>query len=445
MRVLVPIRLIAVLTAALGVVTFGSPVAAWHQLIPPSNGNDCLDTQSSPCIRWKKTSGGLSIDVRNAANGMAARGHRVALAAVAPPRGAGVAATSLHPAIELVGLPALPPRGVGLRFGLAPGARRVVRRRADAVVHVVSCVPAHLHFAAMLSARRAGRAVVWTPMLHPLRRGIWGGYGAAGVAMRAFDALAPRLARFVDVVAAATEAEAAFFRALGAPRVELLPPGVEALPVAGAAEAAAFRARLGLAPDVPLVMTITARDEPRKGLPFALATLRALRRRRPDATLLVAGLPRGSLGGEPGVVVPGRLSEADLARAYRAAHVAYVPSSYEAFSRVVIEAWQQERPVVVSDKVGLAERVRAGGGRVVPYGDAEAAATALEALLGGPEADAAGRHGRRLVEADYQLPGIVDRLERVYGELGAGARWPWPCACRAHARWRAPARDTSAA
>lgn len=364
--------------------------------------------------------GGLGIDVRDLANGLAERGHRATvIASAADPGNDSYAGFSADVDVEILESP--PPRRVAEAYGISPGVGRALRRRRPHVVHVFSCVPVYLHVAAMVAARRTRRAsLVWTPMMHPLRRSLWKGYGARGVPMRLFDAVAPRAARYVDAVAAATRAEAAEFKRLGCPRVAVLPPAVHpARPVSDDA-ASAVRARLGLG-DVPLVMAVAARSERRKGFGFALAAIEALCRRIPDVRFVVAGSGGVDLASSDAIVPVGRVSDEELAALYRAARVVFVPSSYEAFSRVVIEAWQQARPVVVTDRVGLAERVSGVGGTVVGFGDVQAAADSIATLLADPElARRLGNAGRELVDADYLVPHVVTRAERLYGALANG-------------------------
>ena len=365
--------------------------------------------------------GGLGIDVRDVAEGMAARGHRVTVVTTAGDRGAGGPADVGRGAgVETVELATVPPgRRCGVAYGLAAGVGRLVAERPDSIVHVYSCLPVYLHAAAMVAARRYGRPLVWTPMIHPARRGSWAAHGLPGRAMAGWDMLAPRAARHVDAVLAATHAEARAFRRVGAPRVEVIPPAVHPADPVSDSEAAAFRARLGLG-DGPVVLCVAGRTEPRKGIDFALAAMTRLRRRIPAATLALVGMTDGP-GQTDGVRSLGRLSSADLARAYRAADVVFVPSRYEAFSRVVVEAWQQARPVVVTDRVGLAETVHEGGGSVVAFGDAEAAASALAQpmldLQGGARE---GARGRQVVAERFVVEPVLDRLEAVYRGVAQG-------------------------
>jgi glycosyltransferase involved in cell wall biosynthesis len=361
-----------------------------------------------------RDTGGLTIVVRDLANGLAARGHRTRVLAVADIAGR-TGGVGLRPDVGVIELAPLFGRHTGVQYGLATGAGEVVREAA--LVHVFSCLPVYLHFAAMAAARSAGRGLVWTPMMHPARRGIWKGSGAAGVTMRGFDAVVPRLARYVDAVCASTEAEAEEFHRLGCDRVALMPPAVGDGAPLPAADAAEFRRRRSVG-GAPLVVTVASRREPRKGIAFCLAAFSRLRVTVPEAHLLLIGRADGVHELPPHVHATGRIDDEELVRAYRAADVVFVPSRYEAFSLVVIEAWQQKRPVVVTDGVGLAEHVVRGGGRVVPYGDVSAAAGALAETIRSREvAIEQGTWGRRTVEDNFVVPVVVERAEALYREV----------------------------
>lgn len=302
------------------------------------------------------------------------------------------------------------------QFGLYLGIDETLRRHRGAVLHAFGCMPSYLTFAAMATARRRRHPVVWTPMFHPLRRLVWERRRALRL-MTVFDSVAPRAAMLTDLVAAATEVEAARFVDAGARRVEILPPVVEEIRPSSPHAAALLRARHGLS-GAPLIVSVISRDEPRKGLAFAFETLRTLRADVPAARLLVVGLESTTQPIPEGVVLAGRLSDDDVAASLRAADVVFVPSLFEAFSRVVIEAWQQETPVVVADGVALAPTVDGAGGLVVAYGDRISAAQALKRLVDEPElANAWGQAGAALVRERFMLDDLASRTARLYEEL----------------------------
>jgi glycosyltransferase involved in cell wall biosynthesis len=355
--------------------------------------------------------GGLSIDVRNLANGLVGRGHEVVLASTdaTDPALLGLEGTTV------LSLRRRGPEKLATTFGLHTGIRRVLHERPGAVVHVFASMPSYVTLAALIAARLGGHRVVWTPMFHPLRARVWRRRVLLWP-MLLFDAVVPHAARLADAVGAATEAEAAVF-AQHAKHVELLPPVVEPAAVLGDAEATEFREATGVGSS-PLVVVVASRDEPRKGLDFAWSAFQRLQRDLPTARLIVVGLanrPRELMAGAQSL---GRVDAETLTRALRAADVVFVPSLFEAFSRVVIEAWQQETPVVVSDGVALAPVVQCTGGKPVPYGDPEAAAEELGRLLGDRGcARVGGRAGAMLVQQRFLLDLLLEKAERLYEGL----------------------------
>jgi glycosyltransferase involved in cell wall biosynthesis len=355
--------------------------------------------------------GGLLIDIRNLANGLAAGGHDVVVASadtVDPDLGALERAT-------VVSLRRRGPASLAATFGLYTGIRRVLRERPGAIVHVFASMPSYLTFAALVAARVGGHRVVWTPMFHPLRGRVWR-RRALLWPMFLFDALLPHAARLADVIGAATEAEAVAF-ARHAKHVELLPPVVEPAALLPENDAVSLRKTTGIGSS-PLVVVVASRDEPRKGLRFAWNTFERLKRDLPTARLLVVGLAETPPELPAGALSLGRVDDQTLTCALRAADVVFVPSLFEAFSRVVIEAWQQETPVVVSDGVALAPVVETLGGQPVAYGDAAAGAKELTRFLTGREtSEACGRKGRLLVEQRYLVDILVAHAERLYDSL----------------------------
>ena len=354
--------------------------------------------------------GGLAIDLRNLAAGLESSGSQVGVACPAggPDYGGGGQR-------ELLRLRRLPVGRAAEVLGLYTGTSNVLAGPWS-VAHVFGSMPSYLTLATITNARRRRVPVVWTPMFHPLRRRVWD-RSRAMAPMVLFDSVAPRVSRRVDVVAAATREEAELFRRAGANRVEMLPPVVVDSTPVGPRASADFMARYHLGPG-PMVVVVASRDEPRKGLDFAFRAHEILRTTNPGVTLVVIGLSDTSRPTPEAVRLLGRVPDADLAAALAAADVVLVPSLFEAFSRVVIEAWQQARPVVVSDGVALAPTVADLGGAVVPFGDANAAAAALKSLLLDPHAARwQGMRGRFLVEKEYSLSVLSRRVSEIYASL----------------------------
>jgi glycosyltransferase involved in cell wall biosynthesis len=96
-----------------------------------------------------------------------------------------------------------------------------------------------------------------------------------------------------------------------------------------------------------------------------------------------------------------------------------LPSLTEGQPLTVIEAMLASRPVVGSDVGGVPEVIAAGEtGLVVPAGDPDALASALDALVADPKrAEEMGRAGRARARARFSLEGMVDNFEALYEEL----------------------------
>jgi glycosyltransferase involved in cell wall biosynthesis len=207
----------------------------------------------------------------------------------------------------------------------------------------------------------------------------------------------------------------------GAP-VQLIPHGVDL-------------ARFRPTPAPPAeVLTILAvgRLVPKKGFPVlieAAARLLAPFRLRivgegPERPEIEAAIAAHGLGDR--VDLAGPRTHDDLPAEFAAAHIVVVPSITDAtgdrdgLPNVVLEAMSSGRPVVASDVGAVASAVVDGRtGVLVPPGDAEALAGALEFLADQPDVrERLGREARARVEADYELHSCTARLraflETVY-------------------------------
>jgi len=130
------------------------------------------------------------------------------------------------------------------------------------------------------------------------------------------------------------------------------------------------------------------RLEPRKGVDVLLAAWAAIRARHPARRLhLVGSDPTGWGGrmlarhGAAQIAVHGRIDDAELASLRRRCGIQAVPSRFESFGIVVLEAWAAGLAVVASPAGALAEVVGTAG-LIAPSGDAAALAGTLERLLG---------------------------------------------------------------
>lgn len=103
---------------------------------------------------------------------------------------------------------------------------------------------------------------------------------------------------------------------------------------------------------------------------------------------------------------------------YAAAEATVMPSYYESFGMVALEAMACGSPVVASRVGGLTTTVKDGvTGYLVPEGDAGALSERLERLLHDPETRARlGREASRWA-ADHRWPCVAEAVCRLYSEL----------------------------
>ena len=202
------------------------------------------------------------------------------------------------------------------------------------------------------------------------------------------------------------------------------PAHVDVVP--GGVEVARWDARRPRRTGRPPVLLFAGRVEWEKGLQTAVDALPALRRAFPGTTLRVAG--DGGYVGEArelarrrrvasAVTWLGRLDDDGLARAYREADVVVVPSLYEPFGLVALEAAAAGTPRVVARTGGLAEQVRDGvTGLVVEPGSVAALTTAVAGLLADPRrARRVAAAARREARTRHDWAGVAAATAAVYG------------------------------
>jgi len=255
-----------------------------------------------------------------------------------------------------------------------------------------------------------------------------------------------RLLRDADRIVAATQAEVAQIQWLyhaDTSRVVVIPPGVDTsrfYPIS-ADEAKAY---VGCPVDQNLVLFV-GRIEPLKGIDTLLKAMKFLMDQGllqdvPVSLAVIGGdsdstpetmtaemdrlkALRESLGLENLVTFLGRRDQDTLPYYYSAAEVVVVPSHYESFGLVALEAMACGTPVIASETGGLVFLVRDGEtGFHVPTDDPGALAERLKLLLQDTLlrrrlGDQAAEYARR-----YAWPLIVNQISSLYSTLQGEGR-----------------------
>ena len=207
-----------------------------------------------------------------------------------------------------------------------------------------------------------------------------------------------------------------FIESFGLPEDRVCTVGAANLDLARVPEPRASRA---VAPTVLFV----GKQFERKGGRLLLEAFRGVRARFPGARLVIVG-PTTPPASEPGVEWLGNLDKnkpeewARLVAAYRDADVFCLPSLFEPFGIVILEAMFFGLPCVGTAAWAIPEMIADGEtGYTVPRDDAAALADRLSALLADlPRAHGMGLAGRRRAEERFSWTAVAarmgDRLER---------------------------------
>ena len=161
-----------------------------------------------------------------------------------------------------------------------------------------------------------------------------------------------------------------------------------------------------------------------KGLPHLITALAHLRQTHPGVELLVVGQDMGvgaaldAQASAAGVSLHrlGHLSDELYRSAFAVAEVLALPSEYEAFGIVLLEAAAAGLPAVATRVGGVPEAIIEGEtGLLVEYGDATALAAALAQILDDPTgARELGQLGRERARDEFSWASIVARVEQLY-------------------------------
>jgi len=168
---------------------------------------------------------------------------------------------------------------------------------------------------------------------------------------------------------------------------------------------------------------------PIKGVPHFLQLFRTLSEEFPQLTAEICGegplyqaalAAASDFGGR--LQVRGRVSEEELAAAYRRARLLVVPSRFEGLGLVALEAMASGTPVVATDVPGLTD-LQGGGVVLVPPEDPEALLAAVRGILAdGERWQQLAWEARATVVERYSWDAVRPQIAQVYRSvLGSSA------------------------
>ena len=252
-----------------------------------------------------------------------------------------------------------------------------------------------------------------------------------------------RVMQAADRIIAATAAERSQLEMLygvNHQKVSIIPPGVDThhfypIPPDEAKEA------IGISPAERMALFV-GRIEPLKGVDTLIEAMAILKRTCksfacPDYLVIIGGDPEGEedrtseemqrlqalcsqLGLNDIVLFLGKRAQMTLPYYYSAAEVVVMPSFYESFGMVALEAMACGTPVIASQVGGLAFLVKDGEtGYFVPAQDPDALAAKLRLLF--IDHDLRARFGKaaETYARDFRWERITNQVKKVYDDLAA--------------------------
>jgi glycosyltransferase involved in cell wall biosynthesis len=223
-------------------------------------------------------------------------------------------------------------------------------------------------------------------------------------------------ARRADQIISSSGYVSESFDNLFAGKVTIISPGVDAN---------LFREGGKRDPNLVLFVGSLAKAAHYKGLPDLITAVSILRDDRPTVRLEVIGDGDGmpdhialcqQRGVAENVTFAGRLDRVALAAAYQRASVVALPTHYDSFPTVLVEAMSTGRPVVSTKVGGVPTLVNNGvDGVLLTPGDIPALASTIGNLLEDPAlATEMGRHGAQKVRLELSWNTQADRTCAVF-------------------------------
>jgi glycosyltransferase involved in cell wall biosynthesis len=298
---------------------------------------------------------------------------------------------------------------------------RLVRRFRPHVVHTHTAKAGAL---GRLAARLTNVPVV----LHTYHGHVFDGYFGPRRA-RVFLSVERALARHTDCLIAVSQAVRRDLLALGVGRAEqfrVVSPGLDLGPLLGAdAMRGSLREELGIPPDAALVGIVARLVHIKAHEVFLRAAARVVRD-APGCRFVVIGdgerrAELEALAAREGLATRAHFLgwRRDLPRIYADLDIVALTSRSEGSPVALIEAMAAGRPVVATRVGGVPDVVDDGvTGRLVPPGDAAAAAGAILELLSDPKrAQTIGQAARERVAPRFSVARLLTDLDELYRAL----------------------------
>jgi len=314
-------------------------------------------------------------------------------------------------------------------YVIFPGVSLPMLTEKVDIFHMHSYGYFHVNKAAFIKKIRRIPLVI-TPHFHPAWS-MWGGEKRKRVRMFYDRFIAGSVLEAADIIIGVSHHEIEQMKAslvFDASKVRYIPNGIDFSRFREIPDGSIFRDRFGI-PDISPVILYTGRLAVNKGLDTLLTSFTDVYKENPSCYLCLVGDDQGmgeklrkqaaELGIGDSVIFTGHIEEMLFRDSYGAADVFVLPSEYEAFGIVLLEAMACKVPCVATKVGGIPEVIRDGiDGLLVEYKDARGLARAMIRLLSDvDERRKMGEAGRERVQQGFTWKSVVNRIEEVYREI----------------------------
>ncbi len=316
-----------------------------------------------------------------------------------------------------------------LQYAIMPSMVRAVLKGNWDIIHAHSYGFFPSHVGAFGGRRKRGK-FIFTPHFHPgetswggerrkIFRGLYDRY-VAGSVLKAAERI---------ICVSEGEKNIAINSGFDPDKIAIVPDSVDLSRFDGIKEGS-FKKKHGIEGDFILFVGRLAKN---KGLEYLIEAAPSILQSFPKTKFVIIGEDEGmheklvsrvnKLGVEEKVMFLGRMDDKEVSEAFMDCSVFVLPSEFEAFGIVLIEAMAAGKPCVATKVGGVPYVVKDGEtGILVDYADGRKLADAICIFLGDKgKRKSFGEAGRIWAEENFAIENVVDRLEKVYGEIVTGS------------------------
>ncbi|UCF08327.1 MAG: glycosyltransferase family 4 protein [Thermoplasmata archaeon] len=311
------------------------------------------------------------------------------------------------------------------QYSVMPSLVRAVLSGRWDIIHAHSYGFFPSHAGAMGARARRGK-FVFTPHFHPGETG-WGGEKRKRIRGFYDEYAAGRVISAAEKIICVSEGEKKYAVEAGFPRdrIAIVPDSVDITRFEGLKKGS-FREAFGIEGNFVLFVGRLAKN---KGLEYLVEAVPEVLEPFPETKFVMIGEDEGmkeklasrakGLDVEDKIFFLGALNDEQVSQAFLDSSVFVLPSEFEAFGIVLIEAAAAGRACVATRVGGIPYVVKDGEtGTLVDYADSHQLARAISELLGDEKKRSSlGRTGKKHVEENFTIEKVVDRLEGVYDEV----------------------------